>query len=91
MSALDVYVNLKPGCVGSSKRYLGTDIKKRVNCDDGDKYWILGSNAYLKEALRIVKDVLETSELKIRGKGTQQYSTLTNHPELDIIPFCDPE
>ena len=91
MSALCAYVNLKPGSVGSPKRYLGIDIKKRVDCDNRDEYWILGSNTYLKEALRIVKDVLETSELKIRGKGTQQYSTLTYHPELDIIPFCDPE
>ena len=91
MSALGAYVNLKPGSVGSSKRYLRTDIKKRVDCDNGDEYWILGSNTYLKEVLRIVKDVLETSELKVRGKGTQPYSTLTYRPELDITPFCDPE
>ena len=62
MSALGVSMNMKPGSVDSPKRYLGTDIKKRVDYDNGDGYWIFGSNTYLKESLRIVRDVLETSE-----------------------------
>ena len=90
-SALGVSMNLKSGSIGSSKRYLGTDIKKRFYYDNGDGYLILGSNTYLKEALRIVRDVLETSELKGRGKGTQPYSTLTYRPELDITLFSDPD
>ena len=91
MSALGVSMNMKPGSVGSPKRYLGTDIKKRVDYDNGDGYWTFGSNTYLKEALRIVRDVLETSELKGRGKGTQPYSILTYRPELDITLFSDPD
>ena len=91
MSALGVSMNMKPGSVGSPKRYLGTDIKKRVDYDNGDEYWILGSNTYFKEAIRIIKDVLETSKLKVQGKGPQPYSTLTYQPELDITSFCNPD
>ena len=65
MSSLGAYVNLKSESASSPKRYLGTDIKEIVDCDNGDEYWILGSNTYLKEVLKIVKDVLETSELKV--------------------------
>ena len=38
MSALGVSMNLKPGSIGSSERHLGTDIKKRVDYDNGDGY-----------------------------------------------------
>ena len=49
MSALGVYINLKRGSVGSPKRYLVINIKKRIDCDNGEEYWILGSNTYFKK------------------------------------------
>ena len=64
---------------------------RKHNNTDENGHWLLGSNSYLKEALRIVQDIMKESGMKVRGRGNQLYSTLTYHPELDVIPFCDPD
>ena len=91
MTALNAKVKLKRGSVGTPTSYLGTDIKKKEGSDNEKGYWILGSNSYLKESLRIVKTITDESGVKIRGKGSQPYSSLSYRPELDITPFCDPD
>ena len=71
--------------------YLGTDVKLYKSPDDGRQFWALSSNSYLKEALRIVKDVMERSGVRVRGKGVHPYSSLSYRPELDVTPFCNPD
>ena len=82
---------LKDNSVGSPKMYLGTDTKLRLDDSGLPQYWILGSNSYLKEALRIVKETLSKSGVKVSGRGRQPYSSLSYRPELDTSAFCNPE
>lgn len=91
MSKIGEHFELKPGSVGSPSMYLGTDVKLRKDSQGYPQYWNLGSNTYLKEALRIIKDVMKDSGVKVGGKGSQPYSNLTYRPELDCTPFCNPE
>ena len=92
MDALGTFVELKAGSVGSPTTYLGTDTKLRKCSDEIETgYWLLGSNSYLKESLRIVKDILRESGMRVQGKGSQPYSSLSYRPELDVTPFCDPD
>ena len=52
---------------------------------------VIGANSYLKEALRIVKHILQTSKFEVRGKGSHQYTPLAYMPELNVTPFCNPD
>lgn len=91
MSQIGEHFQLKDGSVDSPSMYLGTDIRLRRDEQGFPQYWNLGSNSYLKEALRIVRKVLDESGLKVTGKGVQPYSSLAYRPELDVSPFCNAE
>ena len=91
METLGTFVELKSGSVKVPDSYLGTDVKLYKSPDDGRQFWALSSNSYLKEALRIVKDVMERSGVRVRGKGVHPYSSLSYRPELDVTPFCNPD
>ena len=91
MSQIGEHFALKDGSVDSPKMYLGTDVRLRRDEQGFPQYWNLGSNSYLKEALRIVRKVLDESGIKVSGKGLQPYSNLAYRPELDVSPFCNAE
>ena len=91
MSQIGEHFALKDGSVASPTMYLGTDVRLRRDEQGFPQYWNLGSNSYLKEALRIVRRVLDESGMKVGGKGVQPYSSLAYRPELDVSPFCNPE
>ena len=89
MDKLKGEVLVKPESIEEPKLYLGTDIRKRKDQSGNLLYWILGSNSYLKEALRIVNEILNKEKVKIHGKGRHPFSTLSYRPELDTSHFCD--
>ena len=91
MGIIGEHFELKAGSVGVPSIYLGTDVKLRKNAYGHAQYWNLGSNSYLKEALRIVKGIMIDNKVKVGGKGSQPYSNLTYRPELDLTPFCNPD
>ena len=91
MSVIGEHFELKAGSVGPPSMYLGTDTKLRKDSQGYPQYWNLGANSYLKEALRIVKGILQKNGIKVGGKGVQPYSNLSYRPELDTSPFCSPD
>ena len=90
MSQIGEHFALKDGSVDHPKMYLGTDIRLRRDEQGFPQYWNLGSNSYLKEALRIVRRVLDESGIKVAVKDVQPYSNLAYRPELDVSPFLMP-
>ena len=89
MEKLKGEVLVKPESIEEPKLYLGTDIRQRKDHTGNPLYWILDSNTYLKEALRIVNNMLTKENVKMIGKGKQPFSTLSYQPELDTSQFCD--
>ena len=47
----------------------------------------MGSNAYIKEKIQIIDNLLSKSKLKVKGKGNQLYSSLSRHTGLYITLF----
>ena len=91
MDVIGEHFELKSGSVGPPSMYLGTDVKLRKDSQGIPQFWNLGSNSYLKEALRIVKGIMSENAVKVSGKGTHPYSNVAYRPELDVTPFCDPD
>lgn len=81
MSQIGEHFALKDGSVDSPKMYLGIDVRLRRDEQGFPQYWNLGSNSYLKEALRIVCRVLDESDIKVARKGVQPYSNIVYRPE----------
>ena len=88
MDQIDKEFMIKPDSIGPPKRYLGTDIRQK-NLNDGSKLWIIGSNSYLKEAIRIINAEKLKYGFHIKGKGSQPFSNLQYRPELDVSDLCD--
>lgn len=73
--------------------YLGAGISK-YQLSDGKFAWSMDSQAYVKEAVRTVKRLLDDDDrdLKTCKRKTHSGPLPTNyHPELDTSAFCDEE
>ena len=79
--------SIKPESIGSSEKYISSDIRKIVDSSDRILYWNMGSNAYIKEKIQIIDNLLSKSKLKVKGKGNQLYSSLSRHTGLYITLF----
>ena len=93
MNSISNLYRLKEG-ISFPKMYLGTDVRKWKFEDQGDGY-ALGSNSYLKEALRVAEK--QKNKLKIvlpskrqNGKDTP-FSSVSYRPELDITSLLNDE
>ncbi|CAJ1939745.1 unnamed protein product, partial [Cylindrotheca closterium] len=88
MDKLNNFFVLKPDLIKEPTTYLGATISKHKL--DGDDYftWVIGSEAYLQESLRVVKKQIAPMQLTLKKKV---YSTLPTgyKPELDSTPFVD--
>lgn len=49
------------------------------------------ANSYVKEGIRIIQERLQESQVQVKGKGRQPFSTQSYQPELDMTPFCNEE
>ena len=79
---------MRDDSIKSPRMYLGVD-SKQVQTSDGDIFWCIGANSYLKEAVCIVNGQLKESGVQLKGRGRQPYSNLSYRPELDMTPFCN--
>ena len=95
MNLLKENYTVKPSSIGEPKVYLGTDISKAYY-SDGSYAWTMGSQSYVKEAVRNVKKQLLLHHLKFNKKLSDiKYSPKTPFlsvdykSELDTSSMCD--
>ena len=85
MDGLRATFKLKDGSVGEPTIYLGANIEK-YQIGDGTMRWSMSSNTYIKNSLKVVKDMLaaEGKELKTSNKTGKVPIPGKYKPELDV-------
>lgn len=75
--------------------YLGADIKS-VSYSDGTKAWTMGSETYVKGAVKNIKARLQEDGYRFNSKlssieysAKQPFSTIDYRPELDTLTECN--
>ena len=86
---LDQHFMLKPGSIGPPTQYLGSSIGK-YKFSDGDECWYMGSDQYVKEAIRNVSIWLEQRGERLKSKVSAPFPS-NYKPELDSSQLCDDE
>ena len=97
MDAIGQDFRLKNGVDSNPTSYLGADIRRwKYENEDGSlsQCWAMGSQNYIKEALRICEDQLNRHGLAYpTGKRVRDtpFTSSEYRPELDNSPFCNAE
>lgn len=89
MDKLGTYYVIKPDSIKKPDKFLGSDIGTYRHPDDPTKeYWTMGSEQYVKDAVRNVKAWLEArgSSLKTRAPSVLPSGY---RPELDATDYCN--
>ena len=92
MDFLSARYTLKEGSVKEPDQYLGARIFKwRIDgSDDPDKTrWAISAEAYIKLALKDVKNILADAGKQLPGKAQNPFSSTSYHPELDATEELD--
>lgn len=90
MDALSKIYDLKD-TVKPPERYLGANIRK-WQLPDGREVWAMSGKDYVKNAVRICKDMLMSDGRTLRsGKYTDRPMAKTYRPELDVTPVLGSE
>lgn len=87
---LDQHFLLKPDSIGPPKQYLGASVSKYKVPDGAEECWCMGSEQYVKEAIRNVENWLAEREGKLKTKASSPLSP-SYAPELDVTPYCNDE
>ena len=88
---LDQNFFLKPDSIGPPTTYLGATILK-FQLPNGNECWAMGSEQYVKEAIRNVEAWLEEhGEQKLKSKKAAAPLPSGYRPELDILPLLNDE
>jgi len=87
LNKMDQRFLLKPDSIGSPTRYLGASVKK-FQKEDGEWCWAMGSEQYVKEAVRNVSNWLSLRGLKLKSRAPSVLP-MNYRPELDTSPLCD--
>jgi len=91
LSHLDQCFLLKPDSIGKPNRYLGATVKEwDPEGSDYCKAWAMGSEQYVKEAIRNVKLWLDKRGLGLKTKASGVLPS-NYKPELDSTPYLDDE
>lgn len=92
LNCLDQHYVLKPSSIGKPTQYLGAQIKEWRIPEDPDKVvWAMGSEKYVKEAIRNVVNWLEEHNLpKLKPRAPSVFPS-NYRPELDASDYCDDE
>ena len=95
MNLLKENYTVKPSSIGEPKVYLGADILKAYD-SDGSYAWTMGSQSYVKEAIRNVKKQLLLHKLRFNKKlldvkysPKPPFSSVNYKSELDTSLMCD--
>lgn len=86
---LDQHFLLKPDSIGKPTQYLGASVKE-WKFRDGETCWAMGSEQYVKEAIRNVKNWLEQRGKALRSKAPSVLPS-DYRPELDVTPLLEDE
>jgi hypothetical protein len=73
------------------ERYLGANIKK-WQLPDGREVWSMSGKDYVKNAVKICKDLLATNGKTLKsGRQAKRPMARTYRPELDVSQVLEPE
>ena len=81
---------VKPESIKKPDIHLGPDWRKKVDVN-GNPLWITSANNYLKEALRVIHNILLKNKLKVNGSAKTTFSHQLYRPELDLTSCCTEE
>ena len=87
MDALAKLYELKAGSVGEPTMYLGANIEK-FQLPDGRIVWSQSGRDYVKNAVKIVKGMMEEDGYKLKGKADRPYPQ-NYRPECDVSDELD--
>ena len=92
LDGINSHFLLKEDSIGPPERYLGASVEEFVFPDKGDKAFAMGSQQYVKEAVRNVETWLKgrQCELKSKARATTVLPVIYR-PELDTTAFCNEE
>ena len=86
---IDQHFKLKEGSIGKPKIYLGSTISEHVFPDDpNNPCWAMGSENYVKEAVRNVKAWLDRRGLMLKTRVSSMLPSGYT-PELDVSEMLD--
>ena len=87
---LDQHFLLKPGSLGKPTQYLGASVKEYNLPGSTKPCWAMGSEQYIKDAVKNVENWLEKRGKALKSKAS---SVLPSNyaPELDVSNPCDEE
>ena len=91
LDKIDQVFKLKPDSIGPPTKYLGADVSKfHFNDDPSKEYWCMGSEQYVKEAIRNVRNWLNARGLELKMRAPSVLPT-NYTPELDVSALCGEE
>jgi hypothetical protein len=89
LNMLDQHYVLKPGSIGIPKTYLGAEVGQYSLPDQPDKpRWFMGSEKYVKEAVKNVRDWLNERNRILKTKAPSVIPS-GYRPELDMSDYCN--
>jgi hypothetical protein len=88
LTHLDQHFLLKPNSIGPPTQYLGASVKKWTVGEDSVECWAMGSEQYVKEAIRNVKNWLGERGKALKSKAPSVLPS-NYRPELDVTPLLD--
>jgi Reverse transcriptase (RNA-dependent DNA polymerase) len=89
LNLLDQHYVLKKGSIGEPTSYLGAEVGKYYLPNNPERpVWYMGSEKYIKEAIRNVKGWIDERNRTLKGKAP---SVLPSgyRPELDTSKYCN--
>ena len=85
MNKFNDYFSIKKDTIGKPTTHLGTNTRQRKDSQENFEFWNLGSKSYLKETLRVVKDILDDPGVRVGEKGKLPYSSLVFKPSIQAF------
>ena len=85
---LDQHFLVKPGSLGKPTQYLGSSVSRFKIPQDDTECWAMGSEQYVKEAVRNVKTWLEKRGLNLKSKAPSVLPS-SYRPECDATAMCN--
>jgi len=88
LQEMNKFFLLKPDSIGAPKRYLGATISEYTISGDDKPKWAIGSEEYVKEAVRVIKAWLQKRGMFLKSKASGVLPC-GYKPELEASPLLD--
>ena len=91
LAGINSHFILKEGSIGPPKQYLGAAVRTHT-FDNGDTAWSMGSQQYVKEAVRNIENWMLQRNCKLKPSSrAKTVLPVTYRPELDTTELCNEE